>query len=46
MKDTIGNIIGWIIVMVLFAGLVYVFRVMPYDNDWSCAIAECRKVKQ
>lgn len=45
-RATIENIIAYAIVAIIFAGLVYMFRVMPYDNDWSCLIAECRRIKQ
>lgn len=46
------NLIAWIIlisIIVIFigiiVGIVYVFRVMPYNNDWNCLIAQCRVVK-
>lgn len=41
----ISKIIYYSLITILVIGAVYLFRVLPYDNDWSCVIAECRKVK-
>lgn len=45
-REKIETIIAYAIIAVIFIGLVYIFRVMPYDNDWSCLMAECRRIKQ
>lgn len=45
MKEKLSNAFALIIVAVLVIGVVYVVRVLPYGNDWSCVVAECRKLK-
>lgn len=49
LNEIISTIILGVIILFIFCpivvGIIYVVKVMPYNNDWTCIIAECRKVK-